>query len=71
MAVLSAGYPILAAEKTSAGKVTAYYLHGTFRCYTCNLMEKYSKEAIETNLKDALASGALEFKSVNVENKGN
>ncbi len=71
VAVVSAGFPVLAAERTSAGKVTAYYLHGTFRCYTCNMMEKYSKEAIETNLKDALASGKLEFKAVNVEQKGN
>jgi hypothetical protein len=33
-------------------------------------MEKYSKEAIETNLKDALAAGKLEFKAVNMERKG-
>jgi len=34
-------------------------------------MEKYSKEAIEKNFKDALASGNLEFKAVNVEDRGN
>ena len=34
-------------------------------------MEKFSKEAIETNFKDALASGKLEFLSVNVEDLGN
>lgn len=34
-------------------------------------MEKYSREAIETNFKDALASGQLEFKAVNVEERGN
>jgi hypothetical protein len=34
-------------------------------------MEKFSKEAIETNFKDALASGNLEFKAVNVEDRGN
>jgi hypothetical protein len=34
-------------------------------------MEKYSREAIETSFKDALASGSLEFKAVNVEDKGN
>lgn len=52
-------------------KVTAYYFHGSFRCVTCYNMEKYSKEAIETNFKDALASGNFEFKVVNVEDKGN
>jgi len=34
-------------------------------------MEKYSKEAIEANFKDALTSGRLEFKAVNVEDRGN
>jgi len=52
-------------------KVTAYYFHGSFRCVTCTNMEKYSKEAIEINFKNALASGKLEFKAVNVEERGN
>lgn len=55
----------------NSAKVIAYYFHGSVRCYTCNMMEKYSKEAIGTNFKDDLASGKLEFKAVNVENRGN
>ena len=55
----------------SKNKVVAYYFHGTFRCPTCLKMEKYSREAIETNFKDALSSGKLEFKVVNVEDRGN
>lgn len=34
-------------------------------------MEKYSREAIETNFKGALSSGKLEFNTVNVEERGN
>jgi len=34
-------------------------------------MEKYSREAVDSNFKDALASGKLEFKAVNVEEGGN
>ncbi|MCX5716040.1 MAG: nitrophenyl compound nitroreductase subunit ArsF family protein [Candidatus Omnitrophica bacterium] len=49
----------------------AYYFHGAFRCPTCHKLEQYSKEAIETNFKDALASGKLEFKTINVDEKGN
>jgi len=49
----------------------AYYFHGTARCPTCHKLEQYSKEAIEANFKDALASGKLEFKVVNVDDKGN
>jgi len=55
----------------SANKVVVYYFHGTFRCFTCINMEKYSREAIETNFKEALQSGKLEFSSVNVEEHGN
>jgi hypothetical protein len=63
--------PVIAAEAPSGGTVTAYYFHGTFRCPTCHKLEQYAKEAIESNFKDALASGKLTFKVVNIENKDN
>ncbi len=66
-----AGALAFAGEDTSFTKVTAYYFHGSFRCHTCAKMEKYSREAIETNFKDTLQSGRLEFKAVNVEDRGN
>lgn len=59
------------AEEVSKPKAIAYYFHGSFRCPTCRKLEQYSKEAIEANFKDALASSKLEFKVVNVEDKGN
>jgi len=71
VAVISTGFSAFAGEDKSPGKVIAYYFHGTMRCPTCHKLEQYSKEAIETNFKDALASGKLEFKVVNVEDKGN
>ncbi len=60
-----------AGEDAKGAHVVAYYFHGTFRCPTCHKLEQYSKEVIETNFKDALTSGKLEFKVVNVEDKGN
>ncbi len=71
VAVISVSSSAIAIEDKPAAKVIAYYFHGTFRCYTCSNMEKYSREAIEANFKDALASGRLEFKVVNVEEKEN
>jgi hypothetical protein len=71
VAVISASFSAFTEDDKSSGKVIAYYFHGTFRCPTCHKLEQYSKEAIETNFKDALASGKLEFKVVNVEDKGN
>ena len=69
VAVINAS-AVFAADSSSA-KVIAYYFHGSFRCPTCMNMEKYSREAIDSNFKDALASGRLEFKAVNVEDRGN
>lgn len=60
-----------AAEKFSAEKVYAYYFHGAMRCSTCYKLEQYSKEAIENNFKSELASGKLEFKVVNIEERAN
>ena len=71
VAVISLSFPVFAAEDKPVAKVIAYYFHGTFRCYTCTNMEKYSREAIDVNFKNALASGNLEFKAVNVEERGN
>jgi len=69
--VSSTSVSSFAADIPSGTKVMAYYFHGTARCPTCHKLEQYSKEAIEANFKDALASGKLEFKVVNVDDKGN
>jgi hypothetical protein len=71
VAVISVSFSVFSAEDKSATKVIAYYFHGTARCSTCHKLEQYSKEAIETNFKDALALGKLEFRVVNVDDKGN
>lgn len=60
-----------AGDDSSGAYVVAYYFHGNFRCATCHKLEQYSKESIENNFKDAIASGKLEYKVVNVEDKGN
>ena len=60
-----------AADKPASRKVYAFYFHGSMRCPTCHKLEQYSKEAIESNFKSELASGKLEFKAVNIEEKGN
>ncbi len=59
------------ASDNKPAKVIAYYFHGSFRCPTCTNMEKYSKEAIDSNFKDALTLGNFEFKAINVEERGN
>ena len=51
--------------------VVAYYFHGNFRCYSCRIIEQYSKEAVEYFFKEKLKSGKLIFKAINTEEPGN
>ncbi|HOW16391.1 MAG TPA: nitrophenyl compound nitroreductase subunit ArsF family protein [bacterium] len=51
--------------------VNVYYFHGKFRCPTCRNIENYSKEAVETYFKKEIESGKINFKAINVEEKGN
>jgi hypothetical protein len=51
--------------------VIAYYFHGNMRCHSCNILEQYSRQAIEENFQDELASNRLVFKIVNVQEKAN
>lgn len=71
VAVISVSLSAFAAADKPAAKVIAYYFHGAARCPTCYKLEQYSKEVIEANFKDTLASGKLEFKVINIEDKGN
>lgn len=62
------------AEKAPIGetkKVIVYYFHGDFRCSNCIKFEEYAKETVETNFKEQLDSGKLEYKVVNVDRKEN
>lgn len=68
---MSLSLPVFSAEDKPAIRVVAYYFHGAFRCPTCHKLEQYAKEVIEADFKDALASGNLEFKVVDVEDKEN
>ncbi len=51
--------------------VALYYFYGNRRCYTCRTIEAYLKETIETSFPEEIATGSLEWRSVNVEAPGN
>ncbi|MBU1995998.1 MAG: hypothetical protein KKF78_02445 [Candidatus Omnitrophica bacterium] len=52
-------------------KIVLYYFHGNARCISCRNIEKYTREALEKNFFDEIASGSIDFQVVNVEEKGN
>lgn len=52
-------------------RVIAYYFLGTVRCPSCRRIEAYSNEAIHQGFAGALNDGRLEWRVVNVEERGN
>jgi hypothetical protein len=59
-------------KSTETGdKVVVYYFHGNRRCGGCGDIEAYSKETVETKFADKIKSGAIEWKTVNVEKPEN
>jgi hypothetical protein len=67
------------ASETSAGppgqqtghKLVAYYFHRTQRCQTCLTIEAYAQEALAEAFPQALETGRLEWRAVNVEDPAN
>ena len=52
-------------------RLIVYYFHGDMRCATCHKLESYAKEALDTNFSDAIASGSIIWKPVNVDKPEN
>ncbi len=51
--------------------IEAYYFHGNSRCHTCNTIEAYTKETLETDFAEEIAHKALLFRVINAETPGN
>jgi hypothetical protein len=52
-------------------KLIVYYFHTTMRCPTCHKLETLAKSEVEAYFADAIKSGTLEWKTINVEEPGN
>jgi hypothetical protein len=62
--------PVGAAEGTATvggDKVIVYYMHASFRCTTCNLIESMGEELVRTEFADAVRAVRLEWKPVNYQ----
>jgi len=62
---------IAVAGPAKANRVVAYYFHVTARCTTCMTIQAYTAEALTAGFRDALASGELEFRPVNIQRAEN
>ncbi len=65
--------PRAAADPASvpARQLVVRYYHSTKRCSTCNTLEAYAKEALETHFAEALASKAVVWETANMDQAWN
>lgn len=60
-----------ATVKSEQKKLVVYYFHTTYRCQSCNMIEKFTREAVETGFPGELKNGEMELKVINIEEPGN
>ena len=58
-------------DSRQADQVVIYYLHMNRRCMTCEKLEAYSKEAVETGFAEQLKDSSIVFRVENFETEGN
>ncbi len=58
-------------SKQDSRLLIVYYLHGTFRCQSCNTIERLTKEAVEQGFANQISKGRIQLKILNVEEPGN
>ena len=63
--------PSATATADAGSKVVVYYFHATRRCWTCKTIEAYSEEAIRSGFAEQLGSGAMEWRTVNIDKPEN
>jgi len=51
--------------------VVVYYFHGKRRCVTCQKLEAYAKETLDNNFADALKSGKIEWRVLDISTPEN
>jgi hypothetical protein len=62
----SAGVSAVAADD-DGDKTVVYYFHATKRCKTCRTIESYAEDAIRSGFPDEVASGKIEWRTVNLD----
>ena len=60
-------------EPEVAAKTTlvVFYLHGSYRCATCQKLEAYTSESLQRSFADEIRDGAIDFRSINFDEPEN
>jgi hypothetical protein len=59
--------PISLLVVQTAETVNVYYMHTTFRCVTCNTIEKMTRQLLESKYKKQMQNGAVVFTEVDFQ----
>jgi len=59
------------ADNATADGVIAYFLHTDVRCWNCNTIEKFAHESLSEDFAEELASGAIEWRVLNMDKPAN
>lgn len=51
----------------AAETARVYYLHATFRCVTCNTIEKMTRDVLDQQFADELAAGQVEWRKADFQ----
>lgn len=60
-----------ATEAATKTTLVVYYLHGNYRCATCQKLEAYTSESLQQSFADEIRGGAIDFQSVNFDEPEN
>lgn len=64
-------YHDIAFSSSSNDYVKVIYFHGKNRCYTCKLIEEYTKEAVETIFEEDIKKGKVKLEVINFDEPKN
>ena len=56
-------------EIANSNHVAVYYLHSTFRCVTCNTIEKLTRELLNSAYSEQLSAGEIEWREIDFQEK--
>jgi len=61
----------VAVKAAPAKTAVVYYFYTSARCYSCNLIEAYTREAVASHFAQPYNGWRVEFRGVNIDEKAN
>ena len=63
----AAADPADGSGNTQGATTVVHYMHATFRCVTCNTIEKMTRELLDTEFADELKAGTVRMEEVDFQ----